>query len=301
MNIDGVVVFCYKFDLQHTRICVASIRIWYPGLPIWLLKDRRYGEFSTTEIERAWNVRVYPTVRRVQGWGFGKLEVLIQLPARRLLLVDSDVAFVGPVIDRLEQFDEDLIVDKEEFSPENIAVQFFALDKLQQLDPNFKFPGYGFNTGQIVANTGSLRREDFDGLVDWDARTVAHPEIFRKGEQGLLNYVVLRKMQQSSLSVRREPFMIWPGEVRRTSHIAVHDLHRDSPHQQVLHWAGLCWGRPLKQIPRSDILLHLEHLYYSRVPLGSYIRPLRKLDDWTARALIAPGKAAARRLLRRQR
>jgi hypothetical protein len=78
MKIEGVVISCYRFDLRLTRLCVASVRFWYPDIPIWLLKDRQYGDFSTREIEMYWNVRVYPSRQKTQGWGFGKLEVICQ-------------------------------------------------------------------------------------------------------------------------------------------------------------------------------------------------------------------------------
>lgn len=298
MRIDGVVVSCYKFDLQHTRMCVASIRFWYPDIPIWLLKDRRYGDFSTSEIERHWNVQIYPTTQSVQGWGFGKLEVLTQSAPRRVLLLDSDVVLVGRVITYLEQFDEDLVVHKEDNSPDQISDLFFPPGKLKRLDANFHFPGYGFNTGQMMATTGRLSKADFEGLLNWDSRTVAHPDIFKKGEQGLLNYVALRKAQQGKLSIRREDFMVWPGNLRHAAHIDVRNLTHHSPYEQVVHWAGLCWGKPLRQIPRSDILLHFEKLYYSRIPGGSYIRALRKAGGWADRMLIRPAKGSAKKVLR---
>ena len=67
MKIEGVVISCYRFDLELTRICVASIRFWYPHVPIWLLKDRHYGDFNTREIERNWNAQVYPGRQRSLG------------------------------------------------------------------------------------------------------------------------------------------------------------------------------------------------------------------------------------------
>ena len=185
MKIEGVVISCYPLDVQLTRLCVASIRFWYPRIPIWLLKDRHYGDFNTREIERYWNVRVYPGRQENLGWGFGKLEVMTELPARRLLLIDSDIVFAGRVIDRLESFDEDLIVDQEDFDAAGVEEQFFALDRLRQLDPKFEFPGYGFNGGQIVATTGRITKQDFDGLLDWQTRTVMHPGGIQKGRPRL--------------------------------------------------------------------------------------------------------------------
>jgi hypothetical protein len=295
MKIEAVAISCYRFDVELTRLCVASIRFWYPRIPIWLLKDRHYGDFDTWEIEKYWNVRVYPGRQKTLGWGFGKLEVMTESPARRLLLLDSDVVFVGRVIDRLESFDEDLIVDKEEFDATKIEEQFFSLDRLRQLDTRFEFPGYTFNTGQVVATTGRLNKQDFDGQLDWQTRTVKESEVFKKGEQGLFNYVALRKVQHGKLTIHREPFMVWPGEVARAEHIQLADLTPEGRQQQVIHWAGLGWGKALKEMPRSEILFHFEDIYYSRVPLGAWLRQWRRVGFSLRNRFIIPLKIAAKK------
>ncbi len=297
MRIEGVAISCYLLDVQLTRLCVASIRFWYPHIPIWLLKDRHYGDFNTREIERYWNVQVYPGRQKNLGWGFAKLEVMTELPARRLLLLDSDIVFAGRVIDRLESFDEDLIVDKEDFGATAVEEQFFPLDRLRQLDPNFEFPGYGFNSGQIVATTGHITKQDFDGLLDWQTRTVTHSEVFKKGEQGLVNYMVLRKVQQGKLTIRREPFMVWPGEAIRAEHIQLKDFTPEGRHQQLIHWAGLGWGKTLEEMPRSEILLYFEKIYYSRVPLGARLRQWRGARFRIQCMFINPLKIFAKRVL----
>jgi hypothetical protein len=297
MKIEGVVVSSYKLDTQLTRLCVASVRFWYPDIPIWLLKDRQYGDFNTREIEKYWNVQVYPGRQKNLGWGFGKLEVITELPARRLLLIDSDIVFAGRVIDRLEKFDADLVVDKEEFDAAGVKEQFFDVEKLRRLDPQFEFPGFGFNTGQIVATTGCITKQDFDGLVDWQKRTAMHPEIFTIGEQGLTNYRVLRKVQDGKLTLHREPFMVWPGVVARTGHIRVKDFTPEGRHEELIHWAGLRWGKTLEEMPRSEILLHFERVYYQRVPLGTALRQWRRAQFKMQRAIINPLKSAAKKVL----
>jgi len=231
------------------------------------------------------------------GWGFGKLELITELPRKRLLLLDSDTVFTGRVIDWLQGFDEDLIVDKEDFDTAAIEVQFFSLSKLRQLDNQFEFPGYGFNTGQIVATTGCLTKQDFDGLLDWCTRTVKYPEVFKKGEQGLFNYAVLRKVQQGKLTIRRVPVMVWPGEAARAEHIQLKGLAPDGPHRQVIHWAGLGWGKRLEDMPRSEILLHFEKVYYDRIPLGAWLCRCRRAQNWMERKVITPLKVVAKRAL----
>lgn len=290
MKIEGIVISCHRFDLHLTRLCVASIRFWYPGIPVFLLKDLQLGDFNTREIEKHWNVQIYPSRQKNQGWGFGKIEVMTQLPARRLLFLDSDIVFVGRVIDRLESFDEDLIVDKEDFDDAAVEIQFFSLDRLRQLDPGFEFPGYGFNGGQIVATTGRVTKDDFDGLLDWQKRVVKHPDIFKKGDQGLTNYVVLRKAQSGQLSVRREPFMVWPGDSDRSKRVQLEDLTVSGAVQQLVHWAGLGWYKTIEEMPRSEILVHFEDSYYRQIPFGPWIRQLRRAQFWTRRSITTPLK-----------
>lgn len=298
MKIDGVVISCYRLDLQFTRICVASIRFWYPDIPIWLLKDQRYGNFSSSEIEEYWNVQVYPARRKELGWGAGKLEVMTELPARRFLFLDSDTAFAGRVLDRLEKFDENLVVENKDYVAINeVEDQFFSVDRIRQLDPAFEFPGFGFNTGQILVTTGLITKEDFEGFLDWQTLNVKHPEIFKKGEQGLLNYVVLRKIQKGELTLRREPLMVWPGEIGHARHIQVADFTSDGRHQKVIHWAGLRWGKTPEEMLRSDILLHFDKIYYGRVPLGAWLRKWRRARFRVQRGLVTPLKAVVKKAI----
>lgn len=277
MKIEGVVISCYRFDLELTRVCVASIRYWYPDIPIWLLKDRHYGDFSTHEIEKHWRAQVYPQREKTLGWGFGKLEVMTELPRRRFLFVDSDTVFAGRVIEHLEQFDEDFIVDRDYAAAIPVEQEFFDLTKLAALDPGFRFPGFGFNGGQIVANTGTITKQDLNGLMNWQTRQVEHPDIFRNGDQGLTNYVVLRKLQYDELTLRREPLMAWPGGEEAARHIQLRDFTPEGKHHQVIHWAGLRWGKTIEEMPRSEVLRHFEDVYYRRIGFGSLKRRLR----WT--------------------
>jgi hypothetical protein len=302
MRIEGIVISCYRFDVELARICVASIRYWYPHVSIWLLKDHQYGDFSTTEIEQYWNVQVYPTCRKKLGWGGGKLEVLTELPARRFLFLDSDTAFSGRVFEHLESFDENMIVENKDYvAVGEVESQFFSLDGIQQLDPTFQFPGIGFNTGQFVATTGLITKEDLDGFLDWQTLTLKHPEVFKMGEQGLLNYVVLRKLQQGELTLRREPLVVWPGAAHRANHIQVADLTSDSKHLQVIHWAGLRWGKTPDEMLRSDILLYFERIYYDRIPLGAWLRKWRRARFQINRELVTPLKTLAKKALSRFR
>lgn len=295
MKIDGIVVSCYKYDVYFTRVCVASIRFWYPEIPIWLLKDNYYGDFDTAEIERYWGVRVYHPKREVPGWGFAKLALLTELPRRRLLILDSDIVFVGRVLERLEACHADFVVHKQEYDADAIDDEFYATRLLQSLDPSFEAPGWGFNTGQVVATTGLIAMDELDGLVDWSAGCVRHAEVFKKGEQGLTNYVVHRKLQAKEVSLHREPFMLWPGKPTELERVEIANLTAEGGTEHLVHWAGFRWGRELAEMPRSEILLHFEDLYYRPIPMGQFKRRCRSTLRRLERSALAPAKQKLKR------
>jgi hypothetical protein len=277
MKIDAVYIACYRYDIRLTRILFASIRYWYPDLPIVLVKDELFGRYDTSEIETAWNVSIFPAERPVYGWGFGKLEPLFQPGGKRCLILDSDIVFAGPVLELLEPHDEDFIVTHE-VPPDEKFIEdlYFQPAKVERLDPEFKFPGYTFNSGQIVATTGVLSRADFEPFVNWThPPTLKQPEVFKLGEQGLINYMVTKRHAQGRLSLRRIRFMEVASGVVRPS---IEDLARRQPHPFVIHWCGLR-GPRFDQRTRADILAFFERYYYGRVRFGAMKRVVRPLLD----------------------
>ena len=117
------------------------------------------------------------------------------------------------------------------------------------------------------------------------------------GEQGLLNYVVLRKFQRGELTLRREPLVVWPGAPHRANHIQVPDLTPDSHHLEVIHWAGLRWGKTVDEMLRSDILLHFQRIYYRRIPLGAWLPRWRSFRFRFQRAFVTPLKILAKKII----
>ena len=60
------------------RICVASIRYWYPEVPICLLRDHGRGAVDTRELETAWQAEAMDSDPRYSGWGTTKLSLLFR-------------------------------------------------------------------------------------------------------------------------------------------------------------------------------------------------------------------------------
>lgn len=187
MRIQRIFVAGFRHDVQFTRTCVASIRHWYPRIPITLIKDRFYGDYSTHEIERNFCCEVFDSRQKSYGWGFGKFEPLFLQEKMRFLVIDSDIVLAGPVLERLQQFSEDFVVQREVPTADFVVSHYFDPARLKVLDPEFQFPGYTFNTGQWVGTSGLLREVDFDPYLHREsAPRLKQPEIFKLGEQGLL-------------------------------------------------------------------------------------------------------------------
>lgn len=292
-RIERVYIATHRGDLRLTRICVASIRRWYPEIPIFLLKDYVHGAFSTRELEDSWNVKVWPTKERSFGWGFIKLEPLFAIERTRYLVLDSDIVFVGRVIDELERFDEDFVVQKELQRASEVPALYFDAEAIRRsFAPGFSGPDFTFNTGQYVATAGMLSRSDFDDLVQWsEPRRVKYPELFNPSDQGVLNYVMLGKLAAHELTVARTPFMKW-GEAEMRD-FELDRLHDASPYPFLIHWAGLKKRRH-GQMLRADILRHFERAYYAQISLGSARLLARHVhaegEFWLRRALRATSK-----------
>ena len=290
MKIDCIYISCYKHDVRFTRILVASIRDWYEEIPIILIKDFRYGGFDTSDLERYFHASVFQSDRRCFGWGFGKLEPLFIPDRKRCLILDSDIVMIGPVLDTLEEYTEDFVVTLEQEDNDFVRRLYFDVEALERMDPAFKFLGKTFNTGQLVATSGLLSRADFDPYVNWaEPPVVKDPGIFQCGEQGLLNYILLKKQSMSQLSLKQTPLMVVADSpLCREMRLNPREAQRSSC--TLIHWCGQVRTPDsplLAGMYGRNILLHFERLYYRRLPLGLVVLWMRLLGS-AVRAAVIP-------------
>jgi len=266
-KIDKIYVLCCQRDFFLTKICVASIRFWYPEIPIILVKDHTCGDFNTGVLERKWNVSLLKTSWKKRGWGFAKLEVLFLDNRERALILDSDTVFAGKVLEVLEAINEDFIVDTYIDKSEDVRAYFYDLDKLAVFDPEFVYPGFVFNTGLFVARCGKIKREAFSDYVEWSEPPVLKKkDIFKCGEQGMLNHMLVKKMETREISLKSFKFNLWAnGDDVKKIDLACIKNRQGYPY--VIHWAGPK-GQSLSGFSRNDILRFYSRFYYSRFKWG---------------------------------
>jgi len=297
MKVTKIAIACFKKDLYLLKPCIASIRYWYPDVEIYLIKDYIQGKFSTKEIEDAFNVKIFPAQRKFFGWPWSKLAVILHEQKDKYLFLDSDVVFLGRVLDRLNKYEDDFIVtgmEAEDRFNVTFNAHYIDMKKMETFDPSYRFPGYGFNGGQIVMTSGLLKEADCVSVIEFEPNIVnKFPDIFKHGDQGALNYIFAKASQQGKIKTRYEDFWIWPG-LPAANEVSLESINKRVGIPYVLHWAGI---KPtdFRKYPRYDILRFYENKYYKKIPLGK----LKQTLDFVKRLLVVKAKIAKYKLLKK--
>lgn len=289
LNTKQILIPCSKSDVWLARIAVASVRYYYPEIPIFLIKDLSNGDFSTTEIEDAFNVKIYRTVRKFFGWGFSKIEPFLIGETQLTFVMDADAVMTGYCLEQLENEKADVVVSGyQETRPDQLKRSYFDLGNLAIHDPEFTHTGQVFNSGQMLIDFSKFDKTDFKktGIEEADEKlksTLIH--IYGKSDQGILNYVFLKKSQLKEINLSDAGFMLWPHG-KNTPNVSVEDLKDGNSQPKVMHWAG-----PKDPIPhllkQSHILLFFEDIYYRRIKFGTLKRTVRMLRRTPIRVILS--------------
>lgn len=271
MKVDKVFINTYKYDFHSAKICIASVRYWYPHIPVFLIKDENSGYFATHITEKMWDVKVLQISRKKFGWGYGKLETLFLEPSSSFLVLDADTVLAGPVLDAVENLDADFIIDDEGQSQKRFNEIYYNLDRIKELDNTFIFPGYSFNSGQWFGTTGKITREDFERTLKWSEPPACRfPEIVFNGDQAHLNFIIHKLEQEKKISVSRLKLMVWPNN-DNANYIELKKIaEKSDAYPVIIHWAGMK-NNNISELNRADILKFYKNYYYSRFGSGKRI------------------------------
>jgi len=266
VSVDRIYLGACAWDGRLTRICVASIRYFYPDTPIQVLAGDRLEPGLAAELKRYWNVDVAALPGGDYGSGFIKLEPLFGPPGQRFMVVDVDTVFAGKVLDAHADRTAPFAVDDENLPEAELRRLYYDWDALRPVDPDVQPAWRAFNTGQWFGVAGVLTREDFDPWVEWTMpRRLRFPQHFMTGDQGVLNYVLMQKAALRGMPLERRTIMRWPGHGMDDIDLA--SVAAGTAPPVVVHWAGMK-GVFLRDMVRGDLLQFFEDRYYRRLPLG---------------------------------
>lgn len=279
MNIK-IVIAVNKNDIWFCRICVASIRYFYPEVEIFLLKDELNGKFSTKEIEKNWKVQLIEFPVKKFGWSAAKMHFYCdhRFSAQKFLVIDSDIVFIGKLLDEqfVKDFKSDVFVSEEnhsDYKTKWFINTYYNYEIIKSFDPEFEYPGFTFNCGQLFCRGNFILKNavseyfDFNGIPSWK-RT----DIFPMVDQSLFNYLLPKLSQSGELKIGRENYMIWSEALGLVNEIAILDIMEGKKYPYLIHWAGALRTPLLVKMTRSDILIFFEDYYYSKITLSKIIR-----------------------------
>jgi hypothetical protein len=134
-SIDSFYIAASTLDSRYTRICVASVRYFYPEIPIeflWGWLQRGLAD----ELQKHWNVETADLpIRGDYGWGFVKLEALFAPRNERFLVLDSDTVLAGPVLALWNENAAPFLVDDQKQSGDDTKRLYYDWEKVRTLDP----------------------------------------------------------------------------------------------------------------------------------------------------------------------
>jgi hypothetical protein len=265
-------IVCPKSQDWMAKLCVASIRYFYPENEIYIIKDNALGKFSIDEMIKYWSVREIKYDTDVFGMSGAKMFFYadpVQEDAHYLVL-DSDIVLLGRIPFGEDDFDVAISVEyKEDPRQQELKDLYFDVDQISTL--GYRYPGYFFNAGQFVCRRGFLhhRREDLARYFDFDHfPRWKRLDILPRYDQSWINMYLPMMEEQGNLKIAKRDFMIWTGweDVNKWT---LDDIkNRKVPY--LLHYAGAYRNQYLRKMIRPDILRFFQKYYYSRIPGGKW-------------------------------
>lgn len=276
-KIDKIYIATGPRDAHLTRICIGSIRYFYPDILIEILPGDRLQWGLKNELAKLDRIQISKNVSGDYGWGFVKIEpLLFGDNGERFLIMDADTVMVGPILDLITDSNWDFIVDDEFISEDHMKHYYFDWDKLAGMGHRVISGLRSFNGGQWFGSSGKFERKDFEKWVIFDyPRSLQFPDCFFGGEQGVVSLVVLEKEFEKTINIKRVTMMRWPAD--NTDDIILDDVVSRVSKPLILHWAGLKENR-IKRMFRSDILLFFENYYYHISSANRFTRIIHRFQ-----------------------
>jgi hypothetical protein len=289
-----IVVCCHKKDYFLAKICLASIRYYYPSIAVELVKDEGNGKFNSTELEKYLDVKVVDLDVKKMGWSGAKFHYLYRMPrGKKVLMLDADIVFAGPFLERLlpsissndylVSIDESDLLDKEW-----IHKTYFDIDAIRAAYPAYQFPGYFFNAGQIFLTVGAISTHVLDQFFNVNSYPYwLKKELFPLVDQSAYNYLLPTLEAENKIRLGKEKFMIW-AKSKEAGEIELREIINQRVTSGLIHWAGCVRHTAVSKMAAGAILCFFEKYYYSLIKRGQMKRFLRRtisLLDYHVRQL----------------
>jgi hypothetical protein len=268
----AIAVFANRDDFWFTKICVASIRYYYPKVKIYLIKDLLKGDFNTVTLCRRFDVQSIRMDKRFYGWSAAKIRFIVynKLPEGRYLTLDSDIIFAGAVLEKLEADPADFIVHAEHHPqplPPSVKQNYFDIEKVKTLYPGYEYPGFFFNCGQMVITSGMVDKAVFRDCYDFDHYPYySNRELFPMVDQSILNCILPVLHRRNTIRLSGADFMLWSLSYFAQEGADDPEKIRDrSALPYLIHYAGDHRTYKIGEMRGKNMLSFFKDFYYSKL------------------------------------
>jgi hypothetical protein len=265
----SIVVFANAKDYFFTKICIASIRYFYPDIEISLVKDELNGKFSTRTLEKRFNVKKIRLSQRYFGWAAAKIHFLVERNEnKKYLCLDSDIIFAGLVLNNFNNIEADVIVSPdfcEKPIPKEIEKNYFNLSEIENEYQNYEYPGYFFNAGQTLINPSKFSNLDFVEL--FNAKKYPYylsTEVFPLVDQSILNYLFPKLNNEGRIKLIGIEFMKWSVNYFLNPNSNSIEI-LENKENFLIHYAGDHRVIHLDQMKGSVLLKFYQNCFFARL------------------------------------
>lgn len=283
-----VFVATYRKDYRLAKICVESVRHFYPDVPIVIMQD---GDFDLSQllalegVERFDDSLMPPAFRKMQG-AFGKLKLLVNPYAERFLYLDADTVLVAPIVELLDYQQVDFYMVPSHYDlrtqvgQDNLRKYQFDMAKIQEYDPDFVADELTlFNTGAWFGRTHVLDSADIlrAHAYYWSQDEQERRRFSSIVEQGMLGYLIAKAQMLGQCRVETSDFEIRPAPERRAQYPnlslqrVIDKSYRDHTH---LHYTNPRRRIILRQMAMGEIPFYFNQRFPFHVQWWDDLRRL---------------------------
>lgn len=242
-----VVATCAQDHVFCAGLC-SSIRHFMGDIPICLIVD---GDLCVKRLASAYNLLVMhredvqsrPLRDASFGWGVTSMVAQWEGPFERYIQLDADMIVWGDLLEAFSLRTEDEFVCTNYSEPmhtSGLVLQFYNPDILRHYTEVFDW------SGQCFFNSGcyAIRRNllDLDEYLDVLKIRSANREAFFPGEQGLLNFMLHRKVSKGLITSRCIDLQAYVGMYTRVELARQFPFKDGEPcvigNPRVIHWLG---------------------------------------------------------------